>query len=255
MVRDASLPRRSRNSLALSKTRPSGTRLRCRRIHLHAQPIRACVHGPNFSHPHPMVRTPVADRIDDQRTQGTHVARSCAVCAHRDRHGGNKCEFGDLCFARPTSPCPLCGLDHERDLAQGSIQGTPSYRCRDRASAVVVALWDLHPREVRTPHSPTHRDRRDRCSDVNGTGSTSRPWLLVLLRKRRTRRLDRVWCALYDLARHAGSDVCASTFWTSRCCPDALEIPRLFRVIGRRRPCLRHRHVSLSRPFSNRCTY
>ena len=255
MVRDASLPRRSRNSLALSKTRPSGTRLSRRRIHLHAQPLCACVHGPNFSHPHTVVRTPVVDRIDDQRTQGTYMACSCAVCAHRDRHGGHKCEFGDLCFARPAPPCPLRGLDHERNLAQRSIQVAPSNRSRYRASAVVVALRDLHPREVRASHSPTHRDRRNRCPDINGTGSPSRSWLLVLLRQRRTRRLDRVWCAVHHLARHAGFDVCDSTFWPSRCCPDAMEIPRLFRVINRRRPCLRHRHVSLSRPFSNRCTY
>ncbi|CAB4577899.1 unannotated protein [freshwater metagenome] len=190
VVRDTSLPRRSRDSLAPTKARTSRSRPCRRSVHLHAQPVRACVHGSNLGHPHTMVRTPMVNRFDDQCTQGTDLACFRAFRAHRHRHGGHKRKLRHFCFARPPPSRPFCGLDHQRSLSQGSIQGTTSHSGRYWASAVVVALRAVYPGQVRTPHSPTHRDSRNRCSDVHGSGSTSRSWILVLLRQRRTRWMD-----------------------------------------------------------------
>ncbi|CAB4640338.1 unannotated protein [freshwater metagenome] len=250
VVRHTVLPRRGRHTLAAAQTWSARSRC-CRRcVCLHAQPLCAFVHGSDVDHPHAVVCAPLANRSHDLRAARTHVARSDSLRVSGHCDGRNEREFRHLCSSRTDPSRPVCHLGHERDHASRSDQVSSSH-CRDnRTSTAVVGFRSVHPREIRTSHPSAHRDGRNCCRDINCTRSASRSWLLVLLRARRTHRLDRISADLYNGTHHASAFVHTPPAWPTRRGSYPLEISRVLRRSDSGRARLCDRHLPVQRPVA-----
>ena len=138
-------------------------------------------------------------------------------------------------------------VSREIAVRRGTRGGRP-HRCADARRLAVVDRRPLGAGQVRHPDPPLHRDLRDGGEGLERAGGAARARLLVLLRRRQARPVDRAERRLHPAPVAHRCRLPPGDRWPSRCRSSAVEAARLLRRTPRDRHDHRGRLTPVRRP-------
>ena len=221
-------------------------------LRLCAQPVPARVRGAHLGHPPSVRRAPVADRPGRSRTATQGLGHPGGVRArHADRR---RCQrhVAHPRHVRSAAVVPARDLRRPRGhLRPGTRDGAADHG-PDRRDLAVVGRRVDDPGGLRHPDPALHRDLRDRRGGSTRSRGPPGARLLVLLRHRRTGRVDRVDGPLRRVGPVDRALVPRPRAGTGGRVADPVAAPGVLRVDHRGRPRALGRCPSMGEPVAVR---